>query len=206
MSPKKDGKSPKWMGVLRDRSSYAQTLADLLRKEHTDSGWSIKTIMRETGASESSVKGWLYAQHGPSALFFLRLVTFSPAIRDFLEKLLEHPAAQNSEAQTPHSKIPVEAQTMEESFSQIWKGGAYYDPKGDLGRASFDEPEQMEINARQHWFLCRIAEGFRCDANQIIMKWSVSLATARRDIKFLRNAGLLEFVGSRRKGRYRLML
>ncbi|MCZ4088700.1 hypothetical protein [Sinorhizobium psoraleae] len=33
--------------------------------------------------------------------------------------------------------------------------------------------------------------------------WEVSLKTARRDIQGLQRASLLEYVGSRRKGRYR---
>ncbi|WEX74748.1 hypothetical protein PYH37_000013 [Sinorhizobium numidicum] len=33
--------------------------------------------------------------------------------------------------------------------------------------------------------------------------WQVSLKTARRDIQGLQRARLLEYIGSRRKGRYR---
>ena len=40
-------------------------------------------------------------------------------------------------------------------------------------------------------------------AKEIVAEWEVSLKTARRDISALQKAQLLEYVGSRRKGRYR---
>ncbi len=60
---------------------------------------------------------------------------------------------------------------------------------------------RVEIE-RQRWFLDRVAQG-RCDAREIEAAWTVSLKTARRDIAALKEAGLISYVGSRRKGRYR---
>ena len=63
---KKGKKLPLWTGVLGGRELYAKTVADLLRKEHGDSHRAIKQLMRQTDASERTIKHWLSAQHGGS--------------------------------------------------------------------------------------------------------------------------------------------
>lgn len=49
--------------------------------------------MRQTDASERSVKHWLAGQHGPDTVYFLRLVVSSHVIRAFVLGLIEGPAA-----------------------------------------------------------------------------------------------------------------
>jgi len=93
MLPKKGRKLPIWTGVLGGRKTYARTIAELLRKEHGDSRRAIKQLMRQTAASERTVKHWLSAQHGPDTIYFLRLVISSPTIRAFVLGLIEGPAA-----------------------------------------------------------------------------------------------------------------
>jgi hypothetical protein len=65
MLPKTGRKLPLWTGVLGGRETYARTIAELLRKEHGDSRRAIKQLMRQTDASERTVKHWLSGQHGP---------------------------------------------------------------------------------------------------------------------------------------------
>src|SRR5690606_40016178 len=93
MLQKKGRKFPPWKGVLATRQVYAQTMAELLRKEHGDSHRAIKQIMRQTQASERAVKQWLSGQYGPNTAYFLRLVMFSPVIRAFMLGLIEGPVA-----------------------------------------------------------------------------------------------------------------
>ncbi len=92
MLPKKGRKLPLWKGVLEGREIYARTIAELLRKEHGDSHRAIKQLMRQTDASERTVKHWLSGQHGPDTVYFLRLVVSSPVIRAFFLGLIESPA------------------------------------------------------------------------------------------------------------------
>ena len=77
MLPKTGRKLPLWTGVLGGREVYARTIAELLRKEHGDSRRAIKQLMRQTDASERTVKHWLSGQHGPDSVYFLRLVVSS---------------------------------------------------------------------------------------------------------------------------------
>lgn len=72
----------------------------------------------------------------------------------------------------------------------------------ELGDVPARHPDPIELNERQRWFLDRVAEG-HSDAKELAAVWEVSLRTARRDIGALQKARLLEYFGSRRKGRYR---
>lgn len=206
MLQKKGRRLPIWKGVLGGREVYAQTVAELLRKEHGDSHRAVKQLMRQTDASERTVKHWLSGQHGPDTVYFLRLVVSSPVIRAFVIGLIEGPASRRI-------PDPVERYSLATAKDAYAVGEAVLDPsnrrnpqndpENDPDCDPINVPETMELNERQHWFLARIGEGGRCGATEIMATWKVSLKTARRDIRGLQQANLLVYVGSRRKGRYR---
>jgi DeoR/GlpR family transcriptional regulator of sugar metabolism len=60
------------------------------------------------------------------------------------------------------------------------------------------------MNARQQWFIAQISAVRQYGWADLAEQWQVSRATARRDIAGLRARGLVEFVGARRTGFYRL--
>ncbi|WP_225156318.1 MULTISPECIES: hypothetical protein [unclassified Bradyrhizobium] len=162
--------------------------------------------MHQTDASERSVKHWLSAQHGPDTVYFLRLVVSSPIIRAFVLGLIESPAAR------PPSD-PVDRFSLATARKAYVAGEAAGrkplaiaqkdDPERVPKRVPINVPDQIELSERQRWFLARLAEGGRCGAKEIVAEWEVCLKTARRDIGALQKAQVLEYVGSRRKGRYR---
>ena len=204
MLPKTGRKLPLWKGVLEGREIYARTIAELLRKEHGDSHRAINQLMRQTDASERTVKHWLSGQHGPDTVYFLRLVVSSPVIRAFFLGLIESPTA-------PPPNDPVDRISLARAREAYAAGEAAgekasaHRPKNDPNRVPerdpINVPDQAELNERQRWFLDRVAQG-RCDAREIAAAWTVSLKTARRDIATLKEVGLISYVGSRRKGRY----
>lgn len=206
MLQKKGRRLPVWKGVLGGRMVYAQTIAELLRKEHGDSHRAVKQLMRQTDASERTVKHWLSGQHGPDTVYFLRLVVSSPVIRAFVLGLIESPASRRRPDPVDRYSLAASKEAYaagEAALSPSNPGHRKNDPEDDPDRDPINDPEKMEINERQHWFLMRVAEGGRCRATDIMAMWKVSLKTARRDIRGLQQANLLEYVGSRRKGRYR---
>jgi len=205
MLPKKGRKFPLWKGVLGGRQIYAQTIAELLRKEHGDSHRAIKQLMRQTDASERTVKHWLSGQHGPDTVYFLRLVVSSPVIRAFFLGMIESPTA--APPNDPVDRISLtrarEAYAAGEAAGvAVAAHGPKNDPNHVPERDPINVPDQAGLNERQRWFLDRVAQG-RCDAREIVAAWTVSVKTARRDIATLKEAGLICYVGSRRKGRYR---
>lgn len=206
MLPKKGRKLPVWKGVLGGRDMLAQTIASLLRKEHGDTHRAIKELMRQTSASERTVKHWLSAQHAPDTLFFLRLMVSSPVIRAFVLGLIEGPASNplSSASDRPVRAAAREAYAAgEAAFSALTKDVRGSDPQNGPDHDPKDDPEPVDLNKRQRWFLERIVDGDRCGARELMATWEISLKTARRDIRGLQLAGLLVYSGSRRKGRYR---
>lgn len=206
MLPKKGRRLPVWEGVLSGRDAYTQTIAELLRKEHGDSHRAVKQLMRQTHASERAVKHWLSGQHGPDTVFFLRLAVSSPIIRVFLLGLIEKPAANSSADHVDRNSLSAAraAYVAGENTTAVPRKRQWHnDPMYDPDRDTIDDPEPAELNERQRWFLARVEAGDRCSANEIVSAWQVSLKSARRDIAGLKAQRLIQYVGSRRKGRYK---
>lgn len=61
------------------------------------------------------------------------------------------------------------------------------------------------LNQRQRWYLDALAAGKEVRADDLRRRWDVSEKTARRDVAALKKRGMIEFVGSFRRGRYRLL-
>ncbi|MGV1822676.1 hypothetical protein ACQZ63_26230 [Agrobacterium sp. CG160-95] len=207
MLPKKGSKLPIWPGFLGDREVLAFTLADLLKKEHGDSHRATKELMRQTGASERTVKHWLSAQHAPEVMFFLRLVVSSPVVRAFLLGIIEGPASDRTAPANDHSFRVASKEayaTGEAAIATLAANSRRNDPNHVPEIDPKDDPEPELFNQRQQWFLEQIKAGERFSAKEIVLTWHVSLKTARRDISALLHSKLLEYIGSRRKGRYRM--
>ena len=203
MLQKKGRRLPAWKSVLGGREVYARTIAELLRKEHGDSHRAIKQLMRQTDASERTVKHWLSGQHGPDTVYFLRLVVSSPVIRAFVLGLIEGPASRRMPDPVDRYSLATAKDAYAAGEAALDPSNRQNDPEDDPDRDPINDPETVELNERQHWFLTRVAEGGRCGATEIMAMWKVILKTARRDIGGLQQANLLVYVGSRRKGRYR---
>jgi len=206
MLPKKGSKLPMWPGFLGDREVLAFTVADLLKKEHGNSHRAIKELMRQTGASERTVKHWLSGQHAPEAMFFLRLVVSSPVLRAFVLGIIEGPA---SEQPSPANDRIIRTSSEdayaagEAAIASLAATKRRSDPNHVPESDPKDDPEPPSFNQRQKWFLEQIKAGERLSAREIVLTWHVSLKTARRDISVLLHSRLLEYIGSKRKGRYR---
>ena len=204
MLPKKGKKLPAWKGALAGRQAYADVMADLLKKEHGDSHRAVKLLMRQTDASERTIKHWLAAQHGPDTVFFLRLVATSPVIRAFVLGVIESPvmARQSSRPMrwdvAPLTPFTAAANTMRQH-------PVGNDPINDPDDDPISGPMTEGLNERQRWFLDRVGKEARAKAWDIMAHGQVSPKTARRDIRGLQSAGLLRFEGARRNGRYRLV-
>ncbi len=219
MLPKMGRKLHPWNGALAGREAYAQTVANLLRREHGDSHRAIKQLMRHSGASERSVKNWLSADHGPDSLYLLRLAVNSPAIRTFILRLFEDPAAQpysdpiDSPRLSEIRKSYAASATLDESRTMRgWKNDVKNVPNNVPNNVPKNVPKNdlanvrdlPELSERQRWFLEQVLEGTLLGAREISSVWRVSLKTARRDIRELQRARLVQYVGSPRRGIYKL--
>lgn len=66
-----------------------------------------------------------------------------------------------------------------------------------------DDPKDVAAT-RRRWILQQLAINRRLRAPNVIRQFDCSLATAKRDLQMLKNAGTIEFVGKPRTGYYRL--
>jgi hypothetical protein len=141
---------PRWTGVLGGRETYAGTIAELLRKEHGDSHRAIKQLMRQTDASERTVKHWLSAQHGPDTVYFLRLVVSSPVIRAFVLGLIESPAANALSAPVDRFSLATAREAYaagEAAGGRPATAARKNDPERVLERDPINVPDPIEAGA-----------------------------------------------------------
>ncbi|MGB2929916.1 MAG: DeoR family transcriptional regulator, partial [Desulfobacterales bacterium] len=64
----------------------------------------------------------------------------------------------------------------------------------------------VPVNDRQQWFLEQLAAGRQARASDLAAHWGVSEKTAKRDIAYLKGRELIEFIGSPKKGSYRIRI
>lgn len=204
MLPKKGRKLPAWEGALASRQAYAEIIASLLRKEHGDTHRAVKQLMRLTDASERSAKHWMAAQHGPDTVFFLRLVATSPVIRAFVLGIIE---SQQSDMPEPTAQVQGvsglgSGNREGQASGRHWPNS---DPINDPESGPGNDPITASLNERQLWAIDRVGRGYPARARDIAAHWKVSIKSARRDLAGLCACGLLQFVGARKNGRYRLV-
>lgn len=202
MLPKKGRKLHQWNGLAKSAKDYAELIAQALRREHGDTHRTVKTIMRWTGASERSVKNWLRGESGPSGYFLMRLCVKSVAVQELVLGLLLEPDM----TLVPHRHRWNQAGTiMPVNILLQSLAGRDVDANGDMIRAIIRDmgvPNPKMLNERQAWFLVRVASGGRYLAEDLAEHWHVSERTAKRDIAILKDAGLIRYVGTLRRGRY----
>ncbi|WP_347140801.1 hypothetical protein [Paracoccus sp. SSK6] len=204
MSLQNKGRKPRhWSGVLEGRRAYALTVAELLLKEHGGSQHTVKKLMRQTHASERTVKHWMSGQHGPDAVFFLRLMVSSPVIRAFFLGVIESASAEKLTAIIDRVALSEARQAYALGEHAGVVPATDNDLLDDPSHDTLDDPDSEGLNERQLWFLSQISRGSRCRASDLVQMWQISLKTARRDIASLKVSGMIKYVGSRRKGRYR---
>jgi hypothetical protein len=204
MLPKKGRRLPAWEGALASRQAYAEIIASLLRKEHGDTHRAVKQLMRLTDASERSAKHWMAAQHGPDTVFFLRLVATSPVIRAFVLGIIE---SQQSDMPEPTAQVQC-ASGLGSGNREGQASGRHWpnsDPINDPESGPGNDPITASLNERQLWAIDRVGRGYPARARDIAAHWKVSIKSARRDLAGLCACGLLQFVGARKNGRYRLV-
>jgi Fic family protein len=62
-----------------------------------------------------------------------------------------------------------------------------------------------KLNKRQLWFLGLLQQNQNVKAEDIAVAWQINMRSAWRDITSLSNLGLIQFLGAKRTGKYRLL-
>ncbi len=177
-------------------TELAQIVAAALREDFGETPSAVKHIGRLTGASLRAIKNWYEARNAPSSGHLLLLSRSSPALLKFiLEQIgggdlwdafnLLGGRTDAGKAKNPNKEREI--------YSA--KSCTISSPPGKEGR---------RLNHRQLWFLESLKEGKRSKADDIARAWKVSPRTAKYDIAELTDAGLIQFVGAKKTGRYKV--
>ncbi len=166
----------------------AEIIAGALRSDFGDLYSSVKEIDRATGIKFNTVKKWYEASTVPSLRHFLLLLECSPSLREFIlcylfgEDILDDLALISS--------VDPSCPVCENS--------------SDLKPENVPINVPIKLNERQKWFLLRLKHD-QISAQHLAQHWSIDIKTARRDIKTLKDAGMIRFTGSRKTGRYEII-
>lgn len=185
-----------WRGLTTSPKIYAELIAEALNGELGGSHRTVKTIMRWTDSSERSAKNWLSGETGPSGFFLIRLCKTSAKVRKLVLEELNALAEPRSLSEDSRPDL-VASDTNRRSLN------CDSDISGDTN-GTLKSLDLSPLNNRQVWFLERVGKYHPCCAEEIALKWDVSIRTAKRDISHLKALGRIKFVGARRNGHYAL--
>ena len=188
--------------------SYPEMVSSALRSDVGDTHRAIKTVMRWTGASERAVKNWITGVSGPNGQHLLHILRRSDVMLQMVLAasrrldLLDLALAANGESdngkevQSDAATRRVHAERGDRTSRNV--------PDHDPIRGPDDDPDGFgaRLNRRQQWFVAGIAGGQRWLARSIQSRFEVSERTAKRDIAAVKDSGQLQFIGTRRRGRY----
>ena len=227
MFPKKGNFFPGGNDRISGATDYAQMVATALRAEVGNSHRAMKTVMRWTGASERTVKHWFAGYHGPGGRYLLVLMRESEAVFEAVLTAADRRdaviaarvlAAQGTLAEAMALVERVDRGTPEARSKEIGRAAGLAgttpddlindrinDPINDRNREAAEPPLEEGLNPRQRWYLEALAAGKTVRASDLGRRWGVSEKTARRDVAMLKGRGMIELVGSRKMGRYRLL-
>lgn len=200
---------------------YAAIIADALAKELGDTHRAAKVLMGWTGAGERTVKHWLAGLHGPTGDHLLVLMRESEAVFEAILAAINRRdaavAARMLAAQRSLQEVaslmrleqvrPPESDELAANGPEPEGARGPNDRENDRNRDRDHDRENVDASPRsrlrQGWFLEALRAGRHVGATELAERWSVCEKTARRDVSILKAKGLIEFVGSRRSGRYR---
>lgn len=175
-------------------ASIKQSIAQMLRQDHSGSSSAIKAISRQTDASPRAIKNWYSGDSSPNLSHFIRLSRMSPSITRWF---LESAGYQGLADQLSNIRYVRTGQTDESQFRLY---GITFDTKQIPGLLAVIQ----YFNHRQLWFYCEVYKGRSTRAEDMAKFWGVGIATAKRDIAGLIKAGMVIYEGSKRKGRYKI--
>lgn len=185
-------------------TDYSDLIAVALRTELGDTHRAVKTVMKWTGASERAVKNWLAGDTGPHGPYLIKILRHSNAVLETILAASRRKALLEFFIQSTGGPANADQITKFGSIHSAKSGAVYTgedsDPNGGPVHDPVDDPD---LNKRQRWFLTAIVEGRRVSARTIVSEFAVSEKTAKRDIAGLKARSLLQFMGTRRRGRYK---
>lgn len=193
MSQKKHGhiRPPFQEAYLEEK--MGELVSRALREEHKREPSPVKKISKKTGLAPDSIKRWYTGKKLPSLGHFLMLAQSYPEIfKVFLEMV-------------GHGYLTAYVRSSTGGNTELLEYlPASKNPLTDNVPINFDDPINLP-NDRQYWFLILLQQTHKGRAEDIAAEFDVSIKTARRDIKALKMAGKVRFIGAKKTGSYEII-
>ncbi|MDE3015748.1 MAG: hypothetical protein KGI29_02360 [Pseudomonadota bacterium] len=160
-----------------------------LLEAHADMSASLRHIARNTGISYSTVGKWYKYEYTPKSNHLLIIASLYPQV---LQMLLEHMGFGSLWQEAMRMGI---VETMRTRLDEKCKNRN----KLSMERDKFvhiyvrvDAHTAVQLNQRQLWFLGQLQQGYIMHAGNLVDTWQIHAKTARRDLKGLLKAGLIQ--------------
>ncbi|MEM7620748.1 MAG: hypothetical protein AAF228_09870 [Pseudomonadota bacterium] len=174
----------------------AKLVSKSLHDEYKNTSAAVKHIGKKTGINLKSINNWYQGYNAPNAGHLLMLAKSYPQV---LKNVLEVIDRTDVWEFCLTENIPAKMYHKTGGYKQ--EASIYsvkYDPTNLITSLKID----IKLNNRQVWFIGELRIRKNLKANDIVKQWSVSNATAKRDIAGLVDANLIHFVGAKKNGHY----
>jgi hypothetical protein len=180
------------LGTTKIEKNIAHSIAQILRQDYADSGAAIKRIERKAKLSPHAIKNWYEGRKVPSLENFICLTKASPGLVEwFLRQTKNDDLADLLSAQIKAAKVGSPPLKFE-----------FYSINFDTIKTKKNLDILQNLNQRQMCFYSQVRQGRKPTAHDMTNFWNIGIATAKRDIAGLIDAGLICFVGPKRTGYY----
>jgi hypothetical protein len=170
-----------------------ELISQALRKEYEREPSPMKKISKKTGIAPATIKKWYTGRKPPSLGHFLMIVLNYPEI---LKASLDV---------VGHGYLTAYVRPITGENTKALEGlFASKKPLAANVPINRDDPINLP-DERQNWFLILLKHTRKGHAKDIAAKFRVSLKTARRDIRVLKMAGKIRFVGAKKTGSYKII-
>jgi len=180
------------LGTTKTEKNIAHSIAQILRQDYADSGAAIKRIERKAKLSPHAIKNWYEGRKVPSLENFILLTKASPRLVEWLLR------------QTKNDDLAdiLSAQIKSLKAGRTPLEFEFYSINFDTLKSKKNIDILQNLNQRQMCFYSQVRQGCNPTAHDMTDFWNIGIATAKRDIAGLVDAGLICFVGSKRNGYY----
>lgn len=179
----------------KKQQKIAALIAQILREEYEEVGGAVKRIARKIGANPRTVKNWYEGRRTPNLANFIELAETSSK---FVELFL-HLSGNDDFSTVLHTQNKIIGRKNAAIGFEIY--GINFDTIKNQNKFSI----LQNLNQRQVRFYFQIRQGEKPTALDLTSFWEIGIATAKRDIAGLIDAGMIRFIGSKRYGYYSIL-
>jgi Fic family protein len=167
----------------------AEHVSSALRREHVNISAALKHIEGITSIPAKTASKWYEGKYAPKSRHLLTLAAHYPEV---LQAVCELMGMGSVWRQAVRMGV---VESMRAQLNERWEKWNKLSMKRDkfvLIRVQVDAHTAVQLNQRQLWFLGQMQQGYIMRAENLVDTWRIHAKTARRDLKGLLEAELIQ--------------